>query len=191
MAQAPERDFPIGHPAAADTVIGSAAHRAWERLHQFEENRRDFPPGHPKAIDTPGNTNQTAWEPGVDPLNPHHQAFTGHPPQKAAAVAEWNEEQAAGAHESPVLPPVDATVANAALEAERKRLGVDSLTADQHAAVIAALHNAAPAPAAPAAPAPAAPIRLTLDQVHKREAAGTMPDDWWPTTGKPWYGPAD
>jgi hypothetical protein len=146
VAQAPERDFPKGHPAAVDTVIGSADHVAWERQHQFEENRRDFPPGHPKAIDTPGNTNHMPWAPGVDPLNPHHQAWTGHGPKKAAAVANWNKDQAAGAHESPVLPPVDAVEANAALEAERKRLGVDSLTAEQHAEVIAQLHQNPGAP---------------------------------------------
>jgi len=141
VAQAPERDFPVGHPAAVDTVMGSPAHLAWERQHQFDENRRDFPPGHIKAVDTPGNTNHIQWEAGVDQLNPHHQAFTGHSPDRAAAIAEWNADQAAGAHESPVLKPVDANVANAALEAKRKELGVDALTAEQHAEVIATLQQ--------------------------------------------------
>jgi hypothetical protein len=142
VAQAPERDFPIGHPAAVDTVMGSPSHLTWERQHQFDENKRDFPPGHAKAADTPGNLNSTRWEPGVDPHNPHHQAYTGHAPEKAAAVAKWNADQAAGAHESPVLKPVDAMVANAALEARRKELGVDALTADQHAGVLATLQGA-------------------------------------------------
>lgn len=140
MAQAPERDFPVGHPAAVDTVIGSAAHLAWIERHKWDENQRDFPPGHPKAADSPGNINATVWEPGVDPYNPHHQAWTGHAPEKAAAIAEWNRAEAAGAHESPVLQPVDANVANAALEAKRKELGVDALTAEQHAEVMASLH---------------------------------------------------
>ena len=50
-----ERDFPIGHPAAVDTVIGSPEHLAWIEQHKFSENVRDFPPGHAKAVDTAGN----------------------------------------------------------------------------------------------------------------------------------------
>jgi hypothetical protein len=137
-----ERDFPVGHPAAVDTVIGSAEHKAWIRQHQFEENARDFPPGHPKAADTPGNINHIAWPAGVDPLNPHLEEHTGLTPEKAAAVREWNARQAALAQESAALPPVDANVANEALAAERKRLDVDALTAEQTQAVLARLQEA-------------------------------------------------
>lgn len=135
----PERDFPIGHPKAADTVLGSPEHLAWTRMHAFYENKRDFPPGHPKAIDTPGNTNTVSWEPGIDPYNPHKEAHTGLLPEQAAAVAEWNREEAAGAHESPVRPIADANVVNEALAAERKRLGVETLDAEQYSAVLKSL----------------------------------------------------
>jgi hypothetical protein len=138
-----ERDFPIGHPKAADTVLGSPEHRAWCELHKFEENQRDFPPGHPKAADTPGNLNHVEWKAGEDPHNPHLEAFTGLLPEQAAARRQWEQDEAAGAHESPVLEPIDAVQANAALEAERKRLKVDFLTAEQHAAVIASLQEQA------------------------------------------------
>jgi hypothetical protein len=136
-----ERDFPIGHPKAADTVIGSPEHINWLREHEFYENKRDFPPGHPKAVDTPGNINHIPWQAGVDPYNPHVEEFTGLQPAAAAAVARWNADEAAGAHESPVLEPIDANVANDALAAERKRLKVDVLTAEQHAAVIEKLQQ--------------------------------------------------
>lgn len=137
-----ERDFPVGHPKAADTVIGSPEHLEWTRQHAFHENRRDFPPGHPKAIDTPGNMNSVVWEAGVDPHNPHRQAFTGLQPEQAAAVAEWNAQEAKGAHESPVPKPIDANVVLEALAAERARLGVDVLDAEQYAAVIEKLQAA-------------------------------------------------
>jgi hypothetical protein len=140
MAQV-ERDFPIGHPAAADTVIGSPEHVEWMRQHQFLENKRDFPPGHIKAVDTPGNTNHLPVRAGVDPFNTHLEAFTGHTPEKAAAIAAHNKAVASGALESPVLPPVDALVANAALEAKRKELGVEALSYDEHMKVLAALQQ--------------------------------------------------
>jgi hypothetical protein len=136
-----ERDFPLGHPKAPDTIIGSPEHIAWTQQHKFHENLRDFPPGHPKAGDTPGNLNHVENIAGVDPNNPHLEPFTGLQPEAAAAVAEWNREEAAGAHESPALVPIDANAANAALEAERKRLGVEVLNALQHAAVIARLQQ--------------------------------------------------
>lgn len=135
-----ERDFPIGHPKAADTVIGSPEHIAWTQAHAFHENKRDFPPGHPKAIDTPGNQNHVVWEAGVDPHNPHRQVFTGLQPEAAEAVAEWNRQEALGAHESPVVKPVDANVINAALAQERDTLGVEVLDSEQYNAVMERLH---------------------------------------------------
>lgn len=140
-----ERDFPVGHPKAADTVLGSPEHVAWAERHKFEENIRDFPPGHPKAADTPGNLNHVVWEPGADPHNPHVETFTGLQPDVAAARRAWDRAEATGAHESPVLEPIDADVANAALAQERKRLKVDTLTAEQHAAVLARLQEGAKA----------------------------------------------
>jgi hypothetical protein len=136
-----ERDFPIGHPAASDTVIGSAEHHAWLEQHKWVENQRDFPPGHPKAVDTPGNLNSLAWPAGIDPLNPHLEEHTGLTPDKAAAVKEWNLQQAELAKESAALLAIDANVANAALAEERARLEVDTLTAEQHAAVLERLQQ--------------------------------------------------
>lgn len=141
MAQAPERDFPIGHPAAIDTVIGSSDHLAWVEHHKFLENLRDFPPGHPKGSDTPGNLNAIPVRIGVDPHNPHLEPFTGRTPEKAAAVAQWNKEEAAGSHESPVLPIVEQSVAEAAMAAKRAELKVDALTMEQHMAVLVELQR--------------------------------------------------
>jgi hypothetical protein len=136
-----ERDFPLGHPAAVDTVIGSPEHKEWLRQHEFLENKRDFPPGHPKAADTPGNLNHVPVVAGVDPNNPHLEAFTGRTPEKAAAVRAHNAAAAAAAKESAALEPVDANVANAALAAKRKELGVDALTMEQHMEVLRGLQN--------------------------------------------------
>lgn len=138
----PERDFPLGHPKAVDTVIGSPEHKAWLEQQKFLENIRDFPPGHPKAIDTPGNLNHLEWAGGVDPLNPHLEAHTGLTPARAAAAREFNRRMAAGALDSPALQPIDANVANEALAAERQRLNVDYLSEEQTRAVLAKLQKA-------------------------------------------------
>jgi hypothetical protein len=138
-----ERDFPIGHPAAIDTVIGSEEHLAWIERHKFSENARDFPPGHPKAADTAGNLNTIVIEPGVDPHNPHLEAHTGRTPAQAAAVREWNKDEAAGAHESPVMPIIDAAVLNDALAAKRAELQVDALTMAETQEVMATLQHLA------------------------------------------------
>ncbi len=143
MAQAPERDFPVGHPKAIDTVIGSDAHLLWLERHKFEENARDFPPGHPKAVDTKGNLNTLAWAAGEDPHNPHLEAHTGLMPDKAAARREWDAAEAAGAHDSPVMPVIDRAVLDPALAAERARLKVDALTMEQTQAVMAKLQHLA------------------------------------------------
>jgi hypothetical protein len=191
MAQAPERDFPIGHPKAIDTVLGSPAHLAWVEQHKFEENTRDFPPGHPKAADTPGNLNALPVLPGVDPHNPHLEPFTGRTPAQAAQWAEWHRAEAAGAHESPVQPIIDQAVLNEALAKERARLDVDALTMEQTQVVMAKLQALALKPPIPPRDAKGARIRLTLEQVKQLEKDKEMPDDWYPTSGKPWYGPPD
>jgi hypothetical protein len=138
-----ERDFPLGHPKAIDTVPGSPEHKAWLDEHDKSGGERDFPVGHPKSADTPGNLNHLAWAPGVDPRNPHLEPFTGYTPEKAAAIRQFNLEAAKKARESKALTPIDANVANAALEQKRKELGVDALTAAQHDEVLAALQTAA------------------------------------------------
>ena len=143
MATQIERDFPVGHPAAVDTVIGSPEHLEWIEKHKFLENVRDFPPGHSKAVDTAGNLNSLPVRPGVDPHNPHLEEHTGRTPVQAAAVREWNKAEAAGAHESPVMPVIDAAVLNDALVAERARLHVDALTMEQTQAVMSTLQHLA------------------------------------------------
>ncbi len=143
MAAQIERDFPVGHPAAVDTVIGSPEHLAWIEQHKFSENVRDFPPGHVKAVDTAGNLNALEVRAGVDPHNPHLEEFTGRTHAQAAAVREWNAAEAAGAHESPVMPVIDSAVLNAALAAERARLHVDALTMEQTQAVMSSLQHLA------------------------------------------------
>ena len=138
---APERDFPIGHPAAIDTVIGSPEHRAWLRAHDLSGGEPDFPLGHPGRIDTPGNLNHVEWRAGVDPLNPQMEAFSGRTPDQARAVADYNAQAARGAKETRALPPVNAEIANAALEKKRKELGVFFLSADQIREVLAGIQN--------------------------------------------------
>lgn len=142
MAPQKERDFPLGHPAAVDTVPGSPEHLSWLQENDKSRGERDFPVGHLKAADTPGNLNHVQTVAGVDPLNTHMEPFTGRNPGQAAAAAAFAREAAVHAKESPALPPVDAEVANAALEAKRKELGVDTLTMDQHQEVLASLQKA-------------------------------------------------
>lgn len=147
MAQI-ERDFPLGHPMAVDTVPGSPEHLAWLRVNDKSRGERDFPFDHPKAVDTLGNENHMPTVAGVDPHNQNLEVFTGRNAEQAAAAAEFAREASAHAKESQSLPPIDADVANAALEAKRKELGVDALTAEQHMEVLAGIQNS-PAPAAP------------------------------------------
>ena len=183
MAAQVERDFPLGHPAAVDTVIGSPEHLEWIEQHKFLENARDFPPGHPKAVDTAGNLNALPVRPGVDPHNPHLEEHTGRTPAQASAIREWNKAEAAGAHESPVMPVIDAAVLNAALAEERERLHVDALTMEQTQVVMSKLQHLALK-----APRPAEVPSVAVMESMAR--AGTLPEDWYPSTGKPWFGPS-
>ncbi len=136
------RDFPLGHPKACDYVAGSAEAIEWARQNIHPLGERDWPVGHPKAVDTPGNTNHIPWVAGVDPYNPHLEPHTGRQPEQAKAAAEAALAAGQGAFESPIVEPISADVANAALAAKRKELGVDFLNADQHAAVLAELQRA-------------------------------------------------
>lgn len=142
MSPQVERDYPLGHPKAVDTVIGSPEHMEWLRRNDTSLGERDFPVDHAKAADTPGNLNHVSWQPGVDPFNPHMQAFTGRNPEKAAAAAAFDKDASARAKESPALAPVDAPKANAALAAKRKELGVETLTQAQTQEVLAGLQTA-------------------------------------------------
>jgi hypothetical protein len=80
-----ERDFPLGHPKAGDYVPDSTEAREWARKNISTGGERDFPVDHIKAIDTPGNTNHLAILPGIDPLHPELEEFTGATPEVAAA----------------------------------------------------------------------------------------------------------
>lgn len=136
-----EEDFPVGHPARFDYNPKSPEAKEWARRNQNPRGERDFPVDHPKAADTPGNLNHVAWAAGVDPLNPHMEAFTGRTPAQAAAAAAAARALAESAKESPALEPMDAEIANAALARRRKELGVEVLTMDETQAVLAELQR--------------------------------------------------
>jgi hypothetical protein len=132
-----EQDFPAGHPARSDYNPESAEAKEWLRKNVSPAGERDFPVDHPKALDTPGNTNALQIAAGVDPHNPHREAFTGRTPAQAAGVAAMSELASKAAKESPVVQPVDAAVLNEALDAKRREVGRDLLTAEEYNAVMA------------------------------------------------------
>jgi hypothetical protein len=100
-----ERDFPPGHPKAADYDPASPDAKEWLRMHFFPLGERDFPPDHPKALDTPGNTNALVWEPGVDPLHPELEPFTGATPEQVAARKAAEDAARSAALPTPVVEP--------------------------------------------------------------------------------------
>jgi hypothetical protein len=139
-----EEAFPKGHPARFDYDPKSPEAIEWSRQNVHPLGERAFPVGHPAAIDTPGNLNHIQWQPGVDPLNPHLEPFTGRTPEQAAGVHALSEAASQAALESPFTTPLDAAVVNAALDAKRRELGRDALTADEYSAVVSAVrvqHN--------------------------------------------------
>jgi hypothetical protein len=109
VATPEEPDFPVGHPKRYGYDPASPEAKEWARLHIHPAGERDFPVGHAKAIDTPGNQNHIPAEPGVDPLHPELEPFTGHTPDQVAAErALWNERvKAAGPspEREPILAP--------------------------------------------------------------------------------------
>jgi hypothetical protein len=141
MERKVETDFPAGHPGRADWDPDSPEAIEWARVNVSVMGERDFPVDHPGAIDTPGNMNQTVILPGVDPRNPHREAFTGRTPAQAAAVADLSRQASERAKESPVTQPVDAAVLNEMLDAKRRELRRDILTADEYALVLAEYHS--------------------------------------------------
>jgi hypothetical protein len=161
MAQQQERDFLLGHPAAADYVPGSPESNEWARVNVSPLGQRDFPVDHPKAVDTAGNLNTLEWEAGVDPHNPHREAHTGRTPEQAAGVAALSEAASKAAKESPVMQPVDASAVNAALDVKRAEVGRDILTAGEYSEVMAAIQ------AAPRDPQSEEDVRAKVELQHQ------------------------
>lgn len=139
--QRTEEDFPPGHPARSDYNPKSREAMEWVRHNVAPLGERDFAVDHPKANDTPGNTNTLAWTAGTDPHNPHLEPFTGRTPEQAAGVAALSAIASAAAKESPVVKPLDAIEVSAALNARRRELGVDVLSPDEYARVMAELQT--------------------------------------------------
>jgi len=102
--QVQERDFPKGHPKAADYVPESPEACEWARKNIHPKGERDFPVDHPKAVDTPGNTNHIPIRPGIDPAHPELEEFTGATPKVAAARRAAYLAQLPKVAETPMLP---------------------------------------------------------------------------------------
>jgi hypothetical protein len=96
-----ERDFPKGHPKAADYVPNSPEAIEWARLNIHPLGERDFPVDHPKAVDTPGNTNHIPVRAGIDPFHPELEEHTGATPEIAAARREQEASASRRAQETP------------------------------------------------------------------------------------------
>lgn len=80
-----EEDFPKGHPARFDYDPASPEAQEWARKNVHPLGERAYPVDSVKSSDTPGNDCSLEWRPGVDPRNPHLEAFTGASPEVAAA----------------------------------------------------------------------------------------------------------
>jgi hypothetical protein len=161
MAPQAEQDFPPGHPGRADYDPKSPEAQEWARRNVAPLGERDFPVDHAAAADTPGNLNSVSWLAGVDPFNPHREAHTGRTPEQAEGVKALSDAASKAAVESPVLQPLDATVAAAALDAKRKEVGRDLLTPEEYRDVLAKV-QAEPRPT----PAPAE-VSESIDKQHQ------------------------
>lgn len=100
-----EEDFPAGHPARGDYDPQSVHAKEWARKHHSPMGERDFPVGHPKASDTSGNLNSVQHRPGVNPLRPELEEFSGRTPEQVEALKQLNLELAGKAKETPPLKP--------------------------------------------------------------------------------------
>jgi hypothetical protein len=98
-----ERDFPKGHPKAADYDPKSPDAVEWARKNIHPMGERDFPVDHPKALDTPGNKNHVPIRAGEDPDRPELEAHTGATEEVAAARRAYDASIAASAKETPTL----------------------------------------------------------------------------------------
>jgi hypothetical protein len=161
MSAQVEQDFPAGHPARSDYDPESPDAKEWLRKNVSPRGERDFAVDHPAALDTPGNKNTLTWHGGVDPHNPHREAFTGRTPAQAAGVAALSELASKAAVESPVVLPLDAVEVNQALDAKRKELGRDLLTPEEHSEVIAAIQSR------PRTAQSEAEIRANIEKQHQ------------------------
>ena len=141
LPQMNEQDFPAGHPGRSDYDPKTASAKEWARVNVHPLGERDFPVGHPGAADTPGNSNRVVWVSGLDPRNPHLEPHTGRTPEQAAAVALLSHDASMRAADSPVVQPLDAMDVAAAMNAKRKAVGHDVLTADEYDEVMRVLHT--------------------------------------------------
>ena len=104
MSLVTERDFPKGHPKACDYVPDSPEAIEWARKNIHPLGERAYPVGSIKSSDTPDNECSIVWEMGVDPHNPHLEAFTGATPEVAAARKVYERQLSAVAKETPMHP---------------------------------------------------------------------------------------
>lgn len=135
-----EWDFPPGHPGRGDYDAASPDAIEWARVHVSPLGERAFPVDHPAAPDTPGNLSHLAVRPGVDPVNPHLEPFTGRTPAQVAGIRALSEAASKAATESPVLQPIDFFLLNPMLLAKRAKLERDTLTAGEYAEVLEDYH---------------------------------------------------
>jgi hypothetical protein len=133
-----ERDFPKGHPKAGDYVPGSPDAVEWARVNIHPKGERDFPVDHPKAVDTKGNTNHLPIRPGVDPLHPELEEFTGASPEVAKARREAYLAQLPKAEETPMLPEGYVDTVAIAQKAALKFLAEQGHTLEEAQAILAA-----------------------------------------------------
>jgi hypothetical protein len=101
-----EEDFERGHPARGDYNPRSPEALAWARAHFAPLGERDFPPGHPKACDTDGNMNQLEVLPGIDPLHPEREPFSGRTPNQVKAMRDLSFRLSKQAKDTPPTKPV-------------------------------------------------------------------------------------
>ncbi len=134
-----ERDFPLGHPKAADYVPGSPEAIEWARKNIHPLGERDFPVDHVKAVDTQGNTNHIPIRPGVDPAHPDLEAFTGATKEVAAARHAAYVAQLPKVEETPMLPEGFVDTAKVAQKSALDFLEKQGHTPDEAAAILAEL----------------------------------------------------
>ncbi len=160
MPSQKERDFEPGHPAASDYDPSSPQAREWARQHVSPLGERDFAVDHPKALDTAGNLNHLPVTAGVDPLNPHREAFTGRSPAQVAGVRALSEAASKASVDSPVVQPIDALMVNRMLDQRRQDVGRDLLSPEEYQSVLRDYH----ATRAEGVTAAAADLKLTVEQ---------------------------
>jgi hypothetical protein len=101
-----EQDFPEGHPKRFDYDPASPAAKEWAREHVFTRGEPAYPRSHPTYGGEKNARNLISWQAGVDPFNPHLEAFTGRTPEHAEAVRAHEAELSRQAQESPAREPI-------------------------------------------------------------------------------------